>query len=220
MKCRFVSYLRVSTQKQGIDGLGIEAQRAAVQRHALSAGCEIVAEFVEVESGRKSDRTELAKALAECRLRRATLVIARLDRLARNVAFLSRLMESGVEFVCADNPQATRLTLHILAAVAEEEARLVSVRTKAALAAWKQRNPERRLGNPNGWSGEVYREGGEGMRRKADAFAANVGPLIRTMRDDGKSLRQIADALNERGIPTSRGSQWQETQVMRVLQRI
>src|SRR6266478_1021413 len=141
---RFVSYYRVSTAQQGASGLGLEAQREAVSRHVAGAAGVIVAEFQEIESGKKNDRPQIAAALAACRLRRATLVIAKLDRLARNVHFISSLLESGVDFVACDNPHATRFTIHILAAVAEHEAQAISQRTRAALAAAK------RLGNPNG----------------------------------------------------------------------
>ncbi len=144
---RFVAYYRVSTDKQGRSGLGLEAQRAAVAVHIASALGAVAAEFVEVESGRRKDRPQLAAALAAARVHRAILVIAKLDRLARNVHFVSGLMESGVEFVAADLPTVNRLTVHILAAVAEEEARMISARTKAALAAAKARGV--RLGNPN-----------------------------------------------------------------------
>ena len=136
---KFVSYIRVSTQRQGQSGLGLEAQRAAIVAHLNGGPWQLVAEFVEVESGRKADRPELAKALAACRAQGATLIIAKLDRLARNVAFVSALMESGVEFVAVDFPQANKLTLHILAAVAEHEAEAISARTKAALQAAKAR---------------------------------------------------------------------------------
>src|SRR5271155_3138 len=136
---RFVSYYRVSTAQQGASGLGLEAQREAVSRHVIGAQGVIVAEFQEVESGKKTDRPQIAAALAACRLRHACLVIAKLDRLARNVHFISSLMESGVDFVACDNPHATRLTIHILAAVAEHEREMISARTKAALAAAKAR---------------------------------------------------------------------------------
>lgn len=139
-----VTYLRVSTDRQGQSGLGLEAQRAAVA--AYVAGRPVLGEFVEVESGRKDDRPQLAAALALCRQRRAVLVIAKLGRLARSVAFISNLMASGVEFVAADMPQANRLTVHILAAVAEHEREMIAQRTKAALAAAKARGT--RLGNP------------------------------------------------------------------------
>src|SRR5215470_7147974 len=143
---RFVSYYRVSTAQQGASGLGLEAQREAVSRHVAAAGGVLVGEFTEIESGKKNDRPQIAAALADCRLRRATLVIAKLDRLARNVAFISNLMESGVDFVACDNPHATRLTIHILAAVAEHEREMISTRTVAALAAAKARGIK--LGNP------------------------------------------------------------------------
>src|SRR5215213_4230202 len=135
---RWVVYLRVSTDRQGRSGLGLEARRVAVASYLAGHG-RIVAEVLEVESGRRNDRPELERALALCRAHRATLLVAKLDRLARNVAFVSRLMESGVEFMAADFPQANRLTIHILAAVAEHEARMISDRTRAALAAAKVR---------------------------------------------------------------------------------
>ena len=153
---RFVAYFRVSTDKQGVSGLGLEAQREAVSRHVAIAQGVIVAEFQEIESGKRNDRPQIAAALAACRLRRATLVIAKLDRLARNVFFISSLMESGVDFVACDNPHATRLTIHILAAVAEHEREMISQRTKAALAAAKARG--KKLGLAAGSiSGSMFR---------------------------------------------------------------
>src|SRR6516162_8512643 len=143
---RFVAYFRVSTDKQGVSGLGLEAQREAVSRHVAIAQGVIVAEFQEIESGKRNDRPQIAAALAACRLRRATLVIAKLDRLARNVFFISSLQESGVDFVACDNPHATRLTIQVLAAVAEHEREAIAERTKAALAAVKARGVK--LGGP------------------------------------------------------------------------
>ena len=135
---RFVAYFRVSTDKQGVSGLGLEAQREAVSRHVAIAQGVIVAEFQEIESGKRNDRPQIAAALAACRLRHATLVIAKLDRLARNVFFISSLQESGVDFVACDNPHATKLTIQVLAAVAEHEREAIAERTKAALAAVKR----------------------------------------------------------------------------------
>ncbi len=139
----FVAYYRVSTDKQASSGLGLEAQREAVARHVAAAGGAIVASFEEVESGKRNDRPQIAAALAVCRARHATLIIAKLDRLARNVAFISGLMEAKVDFVACDNPYATRLTIHILAAVAEHEREMISQRTKVALAAAKARGQAR-----------------------------------------------------------------------------
>ncbi|WP_121886506.1 recombinase family protein [Sphingomonas sp. PP-F2F-G114-C0414] len=145
---RAVTYVRVSTARQGASGLGLDAQRSAVQSYASGVGLSIIAEFVEVESGKRADRPQLTAALAACMLHRATLVIAKLDRLARNVHFISGLMESRCEFVAVDMPHANPLTLHLMAAMAEHEAAAISERTKAALAAAKVRGV--RLGNPNG----------------------------------------------------------------------
>src|SRR4051812_34693876 len=136
---KWVAYYRVSTQKQGNSGLGLDAQRDAVLGYLNGGDWQLVAEFTEVESGKKNDRPELAKALATCRRIGATLIIAKLDRLARNVAFVSNLMEAGVEFVAVDMPMANKLTVHILAAVAEHEREMISARTKAALAAARAR---------------------------------------------------------------------------------
>lgn len=215
----FVAYLRVSTAQQGRSGLGIEAQREAVARHCAGAGGAVVAEFVEVESGRKVRRPQLAAALAACRARRATLVIARLDRLARNVAFVSGLMESRVDFVAADVPSATRLTIHVLAAVAEEEARLASERTKAALAAAKARGV--RLGNPNLLPGtsSLAATATAAKVEQARRRAADVAPVIQEIRAAGVvSYNGIARALAARGIPTLSGrGAWDPSTVRRLL---
>ena len=216
---RFISYLRVSTVKQGAFGLGIEAQRAAVALHVTAAGGNQVQEFVEVESGTRNDRPQLTAALAACRAHRATLVVAKLDRLARNVAFVSALMESGVEFVAADMPTVNRLTIHILAAVAEEEARLISTRTKAALAAAKARgvqlgNPQLRAGNP-----DQARAAAAVKSAKARARAIDVLPYVEQARRAGAtSLDQIAAALTARGVPTPSGvGQWHRASVRRLV---
>ncbi|RYZ15747.1 MAG: recombinase family protein, partial [Myxococcaceae bacterium] len=144
---RFVAYLRVSTQRQGRSGLGLEAQREAVARHVASVGGSILAEVVETESGKRVDRPELVRALVTCRAHKATLLIARLDRLARNVAFIAGLMETGVPFLACDMPTATPFMLHVYAAMAEAEGKAISARTKVALAAAKARGVK--LGNPN-----------------------------------------------------------------------
>lgn len=193
--------------KQGAFGLGMDAQREAVAQHVAAAGGSLVQELVEVESGTKRDRPQLAAALAACRAHRATLVVAKLDRLARNVAFVSALMESGVEFVAADMPTVNRLTVHILAAVAEEEARLISVRTKAALAAAKARGVQ--LGGPQLRAGtaDQARAATAAKVDKARTRAADVLPFVRQAQAAGAmSLQQLANALTARGIPTPSGS--------------
>src|SRR5215831_8110669 len=168
---RFISYLRVSTDKQGASGLGLEAQREAVARHVAGAQGVLVAEHREIESGKRNDRPEIAAALAACRLRHATLIIVKLDRLARNVHFISGLMESGVPFLACDNPHATPLLIHILAAVAEDERKRISERTRAALAAAKARGV--RLGNPNLKPGDT-RRARRARSAAADRIAADV----------------------------------------------
>ena len=215
----FVTYLRVSTDQQGRSGLGLEAQRAAVAAHVHATGGRIVAEHVEVESGRKKDRPQLAAALEASRALRAVLLIAKLDRLARNVAFVSNLMESGVEFVAADMPTVNRLTVHILAAVAEEEARMISARTKAALAAAKARGVV--LGNPRLLARDPVLAAQANVVQVANAqrrMAAVLPYVEQAQRAGAATLAQIAEALMARGVPAPRGGQrWAPAQVRRVL---
>lgn len=182
----------------------------------------MVGEFVEVESGKRKDRPALTEALALCRLHNATLVIAKLDRLARNVNFISNLMESSVEFTAVDFPTANRLTIHILAAVAEHEAAMISARTKAALGAAKARGVQ--LGGDRGNIASQSKRGAKvsAARRSAKAAtrANDLLPVIHSAQANGaSSLRQIADVLNERGIKTARGGEWSAVQVQRVLSR-
>jgi DNA invertase Pin-like site-specific DNA recombinase len=210
---QWVSYLRVSTDKQGASGLGLEAQRKAVADYLNGGKWTLAAEYVEVESGKRSDRPQFAAALAACRKQKAKLVVAKLDRLARNVAFISRLMESGVEFVAADMPFANKLTIHILAAVAEHEREAISDRTKQALAAAKARGIK--LGGPK--LAEASAKGSEANAKKADIFAANTKPIINQIRKSGiTTLRGIAAALNARGVPTARGGTWTPVQIMAI----
>lgn len=217
----FVAYYRVSTDKQGRSGLGLEAQKEAVARHVRSVSGLIFAEFQEVESGRRADRPQLLAAISTCRVRRGVLVIAKLDRLTRNVAFMANLMESGVEFVACDNPHATRFTIQILAAVAEHEREMISARTKAALAAAKARGV--RLGNPNlrGGNPAASRLACAAHTRQADDYAADVRPFIKEARQAGaNTLGQLAKALNARGVRTPGGGHhWTHVQVRRALQR-
>jgi DNA invertase Pin-like site-specific DNA recombinase len=219
---KFVSYLRVSTARQGISGLGLEAQRAAVAGFLNGGDWTLVQEVLEVESGKRNDRPALATALKLCRKHRATLVIAKLDRLARNVAFISNLMESGVEFVAVDMPQANRFVVHILAAVAEQEAEAISKRTKAALAAAKARGTK--LGGRR-VSAARFAEIGAAARQTFSAQAAKgraqVLPVIAEIQGQGTvTLRAIAAELNLRTVDAPRGGQWSAVQVQRVLARV
>jgi DNA invertase Pin-like site-specific DNA recombinase len=209
---RFVAYYRVSTDKQGKSGLGLDAQRKAVNDYLNGGDWELAAEFTEIEAGRKSDRPELVKALGVCKRHMATLVIARLDRLARNVHFISGLMETKVKFVACDMPEATPFMLHIYAAVAEQEARAISVRTKVALQAAKQRGV--RLGRTGA---EIlapkYR--GEALDR-----AKRLEPIIREMQNEGYSMRRMATELTKRNVKTPRGGDWHPQTVKMVIQRL
>ncbi len=220
---KYVAYYRVSTAKQGASGLGLEAQQESVRAYLNGGRWKMVAEFLEIESGKKNDRPALAQALSLCELHKATLVVAKMDRLARNVHFISSLMESGVEFIAVDFPQANRLTIHILAAVAEHEAAMISARTKAALAAAKSRGVK--LGGDRGNILEIASMGskvGLAVRQaKAARRDANLLPVVQRYRKEGAStLRQIADRLNQDGIDTPRGKgYWAANQVQRILAR-
>jgi DNA invertase Pin-like site-specific DNA recombinase len=206
----FIAYYRVSTDRQGKSGLGLEAQRAAVGAYLASVDGTLLAEFTEVETGRRNDRPELQKALAACRKHKARLVIAKLDRLSRNVAFIAAMMDSGVEFVACDNPHATRLTLHILAAVAEHEREMIASRTKAALQAAKARGV--RLGlNGKQLASENH--------STALVRANRIRPVLTELVRSGMSSRQIAVELTRRGIATPRGGRWHPQTVMRALER-
>ena len=207
----FVSYLRVSTVRQGHSGLGVDAQRSAVAGFIAGRSGELTAEFVEVESGRKNDRPQLASALDLCRRKRAVLVIAKLDRLARNVAFVSRLMESGAEFVAVDNPHANKLMVHMLAAFAEHERDQISARTKAALAVAKARGV--RLGNPRIESAKASAIASE----QAARFRAGVAGMARALKDEGRTLQAVAEELNARGVRTARGRSWYPSTISNVL---
>jgi DNA invertase Pin-like site-specific DNA recombinase len=215
----FVSYLRVSTQRQGDSGLGLEAQRIAVAAHV--AGGEVLAEYLETESGGKNDRPQLRAALAHAQVTGATLIIAKLDRLARNLAFIANLMEGGVDFIAADLPAATRLTIHVLAAVAEHEREMISARTKAAMAAAKARGVH--FGNPNG--ARALRAAAQGntaalaaLQCSAAAWRARVLPIILAIRSSGLiSPHEIAGELTRRGVRTARGGRWRAETVRAII---
>lgn len=222
--CKVVAYFRVSTAAQGRSGLGLEAQRQAVEALCAGRGWEILASFTEVESGKRSDRPELAKALHRAKVTGAVLVVAKLDRLSRNAAFLLTLRDSGVRFVTADNPDVNELTVGILAVIAEDERKAISRRTKEALAAAKARG--RRLGNPHGAApllraGKGNKAGVAALKANADAHAANLAPVVAELRAQGiTSLGKLADALNEGGYQTPRGGRWHASSVRNLMSRI
>ncbi len=216
-----IAYLRVSTGKQQASGLGLEAQKAAIDKHLALAGLRLVSEFTETESGRNNKRPELERALAACHRHKAILVIAKLDRLSRNVHFLSGLMEAKVEFVACDMPSANKLTLHVLAAVAENEAEMISARTKAALEAARARGT--RLGGLRVNSASIGASGAKASaavrQQSACDDARYLFPAIQEM-EGGLSLRDIARRLNDGGFTTPRGSQWTSTQVQRLFSHL
>lgn len=222
---KHVSYLRVSTAGQGMSGLGLEAQRTAVQ------GCvgdgELLAEYVEIESGRRDDRPELRQALQHARAAGATLVCAKLDRIGRRASHVLGLLDSAdVPVIFADNPSANALTLGVLAVVAEEEARAISARTKAGLAAARARG--KRLGNPNGAAALRRYEaehgnaaGVEGAKRAADGFAEGLRFAVeRAIADGTTTASGIADKLNAANFPSRRGGRWHAASVQRLLRRL
>jgi DNA invertase Pin-like site-specific DNA recombinase len=221
---KFVSYLRVSTDKQGRSGLGLEAQRETVSRYLNGGQWKLVAEYVEVESGKQNSRPQLQAAISHAKATGAKLVIARLDRLARNLHFVSSLQERGVDFVAADMPDANRLTIHIIAAVAESVGRAISENTRTALAAAKARGVK--LGNPNGARALRGKQVGNAdaiakIRANATQRAVDLTGIVNTLRATGlTSIRSLAEALNEQGIRAPRGDTWHPTAVSRLLKRL
>jgi DNA invertase Pin-like site-specific DNA recombinase len=217
----FVAYYRVSTKRQGKSGLGLEAQRDAVRTFLNGGSWTLAGEFTEVESGKRSDRTELAKAFQACRVYGAKLVIAKLDRLSRDAHFLLGLEKAGVDFVAADMPMANRLTVGIMAMVADEERRMISARTKAALTAARKRGVK--LGGFRGSkiTRKAQQAGWASLSLRADERAADLVPVLNELRAAGiTSLAGIARALSDRGIPTARGKdKWAAVQVSRILAR-
>jgi DNA invertase Pin-like site-specific DNA recombinase len=220
---RLIAYERVSTARQGASGLGLEAQRKTIENFALSRSADVIGRFTEVESGRNPNRPELTKAIQLARLTGATLVIAKLDRLSRNAAFLLTLRDSGVRFLAVDMPEANDLTVGIMALVAQQEREAISRRTKEALAVAKARGVK--LGNPNG-AAALRRAGKDGVALRAavavnaEAFAAELAPVLQDIRADGHaSLRAIAAELNRRRMQTRRGGVWGVGNVKSLLTR-
>lgn len=220
---RFVAYFRVSTAKQGASGLGLEAQRSAVEQFVRQQGGMVAAEFVEIESGRKADRPQLRNAIAAAKRTGGTLVIAKLDRLARNVRFLAELLEANVAFQAVDNPHANKLTLHILAAVGQAEAEAISQRTTAALAAYKARGGKLGAARPEcrNLTVESRVKGSKvaatARTEAAAEFRSSLLPELEAWRTEGLTLAAIAARLNERGERTRRGKPWTHVAVLRAL---
>lgn len=224
---KWVAYYRVSTDKQGKSGLGLQAQRAAVETYLNGGDWKLVKAFTEVESGKRSDRPQLQAALDACRMFGAKLVIAKLDRLSRDAHFLLGLEKAGVDFVAADMPNANRLTIGIMAMVADEERRMISARTTAALQAAKARGVKLgghrtdAAGKPMALTLDAIAKGREAIAKRADAKASDIAPAIRELQAAGiTSLTAIAAGLNDQGVLSPRGGQWQAVQVSRVLARL
>jgi DNA invertase Pin-like site-specific DNA recombinase len=230
MTTEIIAYYRVSTTQQGESGLGLEGQKAAVEAYAQRIGGRLKATYTEVESGTLANRPELARALAHAKRSRSTLVVAKLDRLARNVRFLAEVMDSGCDFAAADMPSANRFMLHVMAAVAEHEARAISDRTKAALAAYKARGGKLGSAREGHWDGREDRRRAGAIKgaaasvrvrhKKAVEGYADILPEMRQHRAAGLSLRAIAAKLTEAGHTTRRGKPWSAMQVKLVLERV
>jgi DNA invertase Pin-like site-specific DNA recombinase len=213
---KWIAYYRVSTDRQGDSGLGLDAQRKLVNDYLNGGNWTLAAEFTEVESGKRSDRPQLAAALAMCKRLRAKLIVAKLDRLSRNVGFISALMDSGVEFVAADMPHANKMTLQVMAVFAEYERDQISERTRRALAQAKERGTK--LGGPKRLEASAL--GAAANRTNAERFATNVIPIIREIQASGvTTLRGVARALNARGVRSARGVPWSAVAVTNILKR-
>lgn len=217
MKVKFVSYIRVSTTKQGALGLGADAQRSAVNSHIQASGAEHVAEFVEIESGRKTDkeRPQLEAALKECKKNKAVLLVAKLDRLARSVHFISGLMKSKVKFIALDMPQANELTLHIMAAFAEYEAKRISERTKAALEVAKRRGVVLGSAGTRNLKPNI-----QARIEQSYKFANSLSGVFEGFKLRGLTQRMMVAELNQMGIKTVREGSWTLIQVQRVLKNL
>jgi len=216
----YVSYLRVSTAKQGVSGLGLEAQREAVANYMRAIGGSVASEYVEVCSGKKNDREKLLEAMRECRLTGSTLVIAKLDRLSRNSRFLMELQESKLKFVCCDMPEANELTIGIMAVMAQHETKMISTRTKAALQAAKARGVV--LGNRTNLDEVRFSDTTQARAKHIESSAARNSDMRGVLeglknRYPDSSLRQLASLLNEAGYLTARGREFTATQVSRIL---
>lgn len=220
---KYISYLRVSTARQGASGLGLEAQRVNIENYLNGGEWTLLKEFVEVESGKNSERPQLLEALQLCKATGAILLIAKLDRLSRDAHFLLGLQKAGVKFVAADMPRANDFSVGIMALVAQEERKAISKRTKEALSAAKNRGV--RLGNPGNLSLEAAHRGRKSgvaaIKNRADSFARDCIDRIRQLKADGQSLNAIAKALNREGILTATGKSnaWTARTVKNIIER-
>lgn len=217
---KIVVYCRVSTARQGASGLGLEGQHAAVEAYlAGHPDAELIGEFIEIESGKKNDRPKMQEALRLCRATDATLLIAKLDRLSRNAAFLLNLRESGVQFIACDMPHADAFTVGVMALLAQKERELISERTKAALAAAKARGVKLGGFRGNAFGGDLSK-GWEASTAAADNYATSIAGFLRQAQKSGESLRGIAEILNKQGIKTARGGLFHASTVRNLIQRL
>ena len=223
MEGKFCSYIRVSTQAQNSSGLGLEAQRKAILDYLNGGRWRIIREYIEIESGRRNDRPELMKALEHCKRTKATLLIAKLDRLSRSVSFTSALMESGIDFLAVDNPHANKFMIHVQAAFNQHEAEMISKRTREALAAAKARGVK--LGNPHGFS-RVKRntdptKATEKRMQSAKEYAERMYSIVKSYIDSGLSLRAVAKKMEEQKELTPRGGErWSGMTVKLIVDRV
>jgi DNA invertase Pin-like site-specific DNA recombinase len=221
MEVKFIAYYRVSTRTQENSGLGLESQKATVKNYISHNGNKIIGEFIETESGKNDNRPELIKAITLAKKENATLVISKLDRLSRNVTFISQLMDSKVKFVCADMPDANELTIHIFASLAQWERKRISERTKDALAAKKIREPNWKPGNPQNLTQDAKNKAHESISKKAreDVEVRKAYHFIQACKQNGLSYAIIAEKLNGEGYQTRNGKMFFASQVQRIYER-
>jgi DNA invertase Pin-like site-specific DNA recombinase len=221
MEKLFIAYYRVSTQKQNASGLGLEAQKASVLNYIAHNGNKIISEFTEIESGKNNFRPELQKAINLCKEQNAILVIAKLDRLSRNLHFISSLMESKVKFICCDMPDASELTINIFASLAQWERKRISERTKEALNAKRIREPLHKFGSPKNLTLSAIQKAHASTSKKAitDQSVRFAWHFIKPLKEQGKTLQQIADLLNNEGYLTRQGKKFYPVQVKNIYDR-
>lgn len=221
MEKRFIAYYRVSTKKQGESGLGLDAQKASVLNYIRHNGNVIVGEFTEIESGKHDNRPELQKAINLTKEKAATLVIAKLDRLSRNMTFISSLMDAKVKFICADMPEATELTIHIFASLAQWERKRISQRTKEALNSKRIREPEHKFGTPANLTKEAILKAhaSTSFKARTDQSVRHAFHFLKPLKESGMSYQSIALALNKEGYTTRQGKQFHAMQVLNIWKR-